>query len=71
MGKKTMDDQEYPTVPSGLDKLRDRIFQQRLRIEQLRGSGNSDALRSAIAELRRMTGSTWKAEDLNSRRRMK
>ena len=42
------DDQS--TVPSARDKLRDCIFQQRLRIEQLRGTGNSDrALRSAIA----------------------
>ena len=63
------DDQS--TVPSARDKLRDCMFQQRLRIEQLRGTGNSDALRSAIAELRRMTDSARKAEELNSRGRMK
>ena len=68
---KETEDQDQPTGPNGLDKLRDLIFQQRLMIEQLRGTGNSDALRAAITELRRMAGSVWKAEELNSRRRIK
>ena len=67
-----MEDQDdQPTVPNGLDKLRDCIFQQRLKIEQLRGTGNSEALRKAITELGRMAGSVWKAEEVNSRRRVK
>ncbi len=65
------EDQDQPTGPNGLDKLRDRIFQQRLKIEQLRGTGNSEALRAAITELGRMAGSLWKAEEVNSRRRVK
>ncbi len=65
------DQEDQPTLPNALDKLRDRIFQQRLKIEQLRGTGNSDALRWAVTELRRMAGSVCKAEELNSRRRIK
>jgi len=65
------DDQEHPTVPSDRDKLRDRIFQQRLWIEQLRGTGNSEALRNAVTDLQRMIKAAQKAEELGSRRRPK
>jgi hypothetical protein len=43
-----MEEQDEPTLPSRLDTLRDGIFQQRLKIEQFRGTGNSDALRSRV-----------------------
>ena len=65
-----MNDQEYPFVPSDRDKLRDRMFQQRLWIEQLRRTGNW-ALKNAVNDLKRMTGAAQKAEELGSKRRPK
>ena len=66
-----MNDQEYPIAPSDRDKLRDRMFQQRLWIEQLRGTGNWEALKNAVTDLKRMTGAAQKAEELGSKRRPK
>ena len=63
-----MDDQEYPTGPSDRDKRRDRMFQQRLWIEQLRGTGNSNALKNAVTDLQRMTKAAQKTEELKLKR---
>ncbi len=65
-----MNEQEYPIAPSDCDKLRDRMFQQRLWIEQLRRTGNW-ALKNAVNDLKRMTGAAQKAEELGSKRRPK
>jgi hypothetical protein len=64
-----MDDQEYPTGPSDRDKLRDRMFQQRLWMEQLIGTGNSDSLKNAVTDLQRMTKAAQKAERERANRR--
>jgi hypothetical protein len=66
-----MDDQEYPTGPSPQEKLRDRMFQQRLWIEQLRGTGNSEALKNALTELQRMNRVGQKTDELRPKRRPK
>ena len=63
-----MDDQEYPAGPSDRDKRRDRMFQQRLWIEQLRGTGNSDALKNAVTDLQRMIRASQKTEALRPKR---
>jgi hypothetical protein len=64
-----MDDQEYPTGPSDQDKLRDRMFQQRLWMEQLIGTANSDSLKNAVTDLQRMTKAAQKAERERANRR--
>ena len=66
--RKTMDDQDHLVGPSDRDKLRDRMFQQRLWIEQLRGTGNSDALKTAVTDLQRMTKAAYKTEQLRPKR---
>ena len=66
-----MDDQEYPTGPSDRDKLRDRMFQQRLWIEQLRGTGNSEALKCAVTDLQRMAKVAQRTEELRPKSRQK
>jgi len=66
-----MDDQDHSVGPNDRDKLRDRMFQQRLWIEQLRGTGNSEALRSAITDLQRMIKAAQKADGLGSKSRPK
>ena len=66
-----MDDQEYPTERSDRDKRRDRMFQQRLWIEQLRGTGNSEALKSAVTDLQRMAKVAQRTEELRPKNRQK
>ena len=66
-----MDERDQPTGPSQRDKLRDRIFQQRLWIEELRRTADREALRSAITDLQRMTREVGRAEESNAKRRLK
>ena len=66
-----MDEQDHSVGPNDRDKLRDRMFQQRLWIEQLRGTGNSEALKHAITDLQRMARAVQKTNELTARRRPK
>ena len=67
-----MDDQDHlPVGPNDRDKLRDRMFQQRLWIEQLRGTGNSEALKSAVTDLQRMAKVAQRTEELRPKSRQK
>ena len=66
-----MDDQDKPAGPTDHDKLRDRIFQQRLWIEQLRRTADRDAMSRAITDLQRMTRAVGSAEEARSKRRLK
>ena len=66
-----MEDQDHPVGPNDRDKLRDRVFQQRLWIEQLRGTGNSEALKNAITDLQRMARAVQKTDELTTKRRSK
>ena len=66
-----MDEQDPSVGPNDRDKLRDRMFQQRLWIEQLRGTGNSEALKTAITDLQRMARAAQKTNELTVRRRPK
>jgi hypothetical protein len=63
-----LDDQDLPTGPSERDKLRDRIFQQRLWIEELRRTADRKTLGPAMADLRHMTDQVRKIEERRSKR---
>jgi hypothetical protein len=63
-----MDDQDLPTGPSDRDKLRDRIFQQRLWIEELRRTADKNTVGRAIADLEHMTEQVQKIKERRSRK---
>ena len=68
---RAMDDQELPSGPSDRDKLRDRIFQQRLWIEELRRTADKKVVGRAIADLEYMTAQVQKIEERRSKRSLK
>ena len=70
-GPAQMDDQELPSGPSDRDKLRDRIFQQRLWIEELRRTADKKVVGRAIADLEYMTAQVQKIEERRSKRSLK
>ena len=66
-----MDDQELPSGPSDRDKLRDRIFQQRLWIEELRRTADKKVVGRAIADLEHMIAQDRKIEERRFKRSLK
>lgn len=67
-----MEDREAePSGPSQHALVQDRIFQQRLRIEQLRNARDDVPLRHAVAELQAMNRAQNAADNRRPKRRVK
>jgi hypothetical protein len=64
-------DNDGKVTPSDSERLRDLIFQTRLKIEQLRCGGNIEQLKRAEDSLRIMQSSQRAMENQKSKRRYK